>query len=165
MSPGLWNVIKISWELEKWKYFSWQNASETLIFCTFQKKQRRSYKKHANFNADGIYVCSEPTCYREFTSPLLLAGHQYETDHFNVTCDTCGVTFVTKRNLRRHLKSLHLQEEYVCTQCPQRKVFNRKDRRIYHELTIHGVVKCDVCYEGFTDKKLLREHVLTHQKK
>ena len=114
-------------------------------------------------NHGGRYSCWKVGCDKEYDSSFSLLIHQYENGHLGLVCCVCDKRFASKKTLRRHVKSMHLQEEYVCAQCPDERIFNRKDRCRNHQLKVHGLVLCEICCEGFTDLKLLTEHTFTHR--
>ena len=86
----------------------------------------------------GKSVCPFEDCHRECTSPLMLLMHQFENNHLDFYCCVCANTFTQKGNLRRHIKSAHLQEHYKCSQCPERRSFTREGALHAHELKVHG---------------------------
>ena len=110
----------------------------------------------------GVVHCLYENCGREFSSPLRLLVHQYESNHLSVLCFVCDKSFSRRENLRRHIKSLHLQEEHVCDQCIERRCYNRSDNLFAHQMKVHGMVRCKYCAAGFTDIKCLKEHMTMH---
>lgn len=80
-------------------------------------------------------------------------------------CPECGKKFV-KTNLRAHINDIHKRTEpYVCTQCGKTFATRKNYRR--HVRTVHVVgrkYKCtiDGCDKALLTPESLREHIATH---
>ena len=106
--------------------------------------------------------CSTENCGREFNSPMLLLVHQLDSGHLDNLCCMCYKTFSRKPDLRRHIKSLHLQQQFSCFQCEEKRTYSRRDSLYCHQLKHHGMVTCDQCGAGFNKVKWLKEHLNKH---
>ena len=95
---------------------------------------------------------------------MLLLYHQLEDKHLTLLCVACDKQFANSSHLRRHIRSMHLQEKFICLQCQDQRIFTRKDSCRDHQLKVHGCVQCDICGGGFTSLKLLKEHVFSQHK-
>ena len=134
--------------------------------CVFQTRETRlasaqtaNYMKH-----NGKFICLTGDCRKEFHSSELLLCHQYENNHLVLLCCMCDRVFTYKTALLRHIRSIHLelQEKHVCSQCSIRRTFKRKDNLHQHQRKVHGMITCELCGTGFTDAKILKEHMFTH---
>ena len=122
----------------------------------FQKKRKQGKSiKQENLKLQ----CLTESCGANFSSVMLLLSHEYENNHLDDHCCACDKKFTEVKNLRRHIKSLYLLEQYVCQQCPKVHSFNRRDNFFVHQLRFRGKVLCEHCGAGFTDLKDLKDHV------
>ena len=88
------------------------------------------------------------------------------TDHLFVhgmgkrlKCDQCDKDFATKRNLTRHIQSIHeAKEKFSCQSCQQK--YTTKDGLKKHILRIHQAktIPCDECKKMFRTRELLNKH-------
>ena len=115
--------------------------------------------EHCVKQENGKFICQYRYCGRQFASSMLLLFHQFADQHLDLLCCVCNKTFNFKHHLKRHIKSAHLQEQHICTQCPDRRSFTRKDKLNAHQLKQHGMIVCDQCGAGFSEGKWLRDHV------
>ena len=124
----------------------------------FQKQQRATFTQVLK-QEDGKYFCPRGNCGKEFTSAMFLILHQLADKHLDRLCCVCNKTFSQKHHLRRHIKSVHLQEQHVCSQCPDQRSFTRTDALYAHQLMHHGMIICNYCGAGFGEAKWLKDHV------
>ena len=111
---------------------------------------------------NGKLICTANNCGKEFSSAMLLLVHQFETNHLGIQCSLCNKTFCSSPVLRRHVKSVHLNEQHLCIMCTKKRTFNRLDNLYKHQLKCHGMVQCDKCGAGFNETKWLKEHAAKH---
>ena len=126
----------------------------------FLQKRERNLFPPVGLNSNGQYVCWITNCGKEFSSAMLLMVHQYESGHLDFMCCLCNGAFSRKDILRRHIKSLHLQEHFTCLRCIEQRTFDRKDHFRKHQLQVHGSVLCEVCGEAFLETKSLKAHFI-----
>ena len=83
----------------------------------------------------------------------------------NFTCGICHNAFVKKKELDRHVISIHTNvKQFKCETCP--KYFNRKDKLLRHEklhLAPASVFNCPLCPAVFVRKQMLDFHSKIHQ--
>ena len=138
-------------------------ARKRATCCIFQKARRpRTGGPRDITNRFGKFSCEK--CNKEFNSAMPLLYHQMENKHLGFLCCVCDQPFIHKGHLRRHVQSVHLKEQFVCFQCPDKRIFTRKDKCREHQLKNHGVIQCDSCGGGFTSSKLLKEHIKIQHK-
>jgi hypothetical protein len=81
----------------------------------------------------------------------------------NFVCGICGNTFFKKKELDRHVLTIHTSvKQYACGSCP--KTFNRKDKLLRHEKThnVANVFNCPLCPAVFVRKQMLDLHSKVH---
>ena len=72
----------------------------------------------------------------------------------------CGNDFVQKRNLDRHIRSVHVVQGFPCEHCG--KLFNRSDNLAKHKCTEPDNIQCEKCEKRFSKKSNLKKHMKTH---
>lgn len=138
------------------KFDSLASISEHLVL---------EHNKHLNLNAEiGLqifklgaerWVCA--TCFQKFPSLRCLSRHN--SGHYHkYTCETCGKSYISRDNLRKHILFSH-SEEKICTKC--RKSFPNIEERRAHVLESKRCWPycCNVCGHRFVSKKLRRDHM------
>lgn len=82
----------------------------------------------------------------------------------NFVCGICGNTFFKKKELDRHVITIHTTvKQFACKVCP--KIFNRKDKLVRHEKThvnAASVFNCSLCPAVFVRKQMLDFHSKIH---
>ena len=84
------------------------------------------------------------------------------------TCHICSKMFITRVNVRRHIKLEHDRVgRFNCNNCE--KTFGSKIGLRYHEASCHSLedkceFKCKSCPEIFSTQKKLIRHRISHQK-
>ena len=81
-----------------------------------------------------------------------------------LSCDQCSSTFGSKRDLTRHVESIHFKEQLECPDC--NSMFSRMDRYKMHRKNKHGQAhqvqaighKCEICEKVFSSKGALKRH-------
>lgn len=82
----------------------------------------------------------------------------------NFICGTCSKAFAKKKELDRHVISVHTAvKQFGCGSCP--KTFSRKDKLLNHEKThvLNAIFNCSLCPAVFIRKEMLDMHVKVHQ--
>jgi len=76
-------------------------------------------------------------------------------------CSLCPQMLSTKRHLARHIKSVHHQIKIPCNICPQK--FTQKADLVRHIKAVHELIKfpCNICPQKFTQKANLVTHIKT----
>ena len=90
--------------------------------------------------------------------------HQYrkaENKKLGNICEECEATFISNKELMRHVKSVHYLVKFPCDQCG--KQLSRKDDLLRHKMTIHKIgspveFKCEVCNSIFHRKDKFERH-------
>lgn len=100
--------------------------------------------------------------YREKRDAL---AHQKVHDGTNPWyCEECDKHFLRKYKYSRHILMHTGTKNYECDACG--KTFNGPDYLQRHKMTYcvdgRGRFKCDVCDEGFSEKRLLEAHISIH---
>ena len=79
-------------------------------------------------------------------------------------CDECSSTFVSRKKLERHVKSVHYLETYLCDLCSE--TFTRKDSMLRHKIKKHGSenetaceYNCGQCSSKFFRKYHFERHL------
>lgn len=118
-------------------------------------------------NDDALYI---PTncqfCGKETPTDVLYQKHMntYHRDAkvLPFTCHLCGMGFIIKWTLVRHLK-VHDDAEYSCVVCTAKFKHQKNVKR--HVETIHQLKQCRYCreYYSYVDDQF-RQHVLACQK-
>ena len=106
----------------------------------------------------GKFICFSGNCRKEFDSGILLLGHQLHYSHLGIFCCVCNRSYSRKDKLRRHVLSIHTQQQFTCSLCPEKRTCNRKDALMAHQMKVHGVVACLDCGNAFRSTQLLAEH-------
>lgn len=92
----------------------------------------------------------------------LLSGNLLQPTK-NFVCSVCGSTFFKKKELDRHVLTIHTnQKQFACETCP--KVFNRRDKLLRHEKThnVANVFNCPLCPAVFVRQQMLDLHSKVH---
>lgn len=107
------------------------------------------------------------------TEPMLVDTHVEDLDEHDKrvkknsnpckrTCPLCSKVFKTIREMKTHMKEVHLDEVYCCGTCEE--VFLEDTQRQEHELT-HTTDRpheCSYCKEKFRSPTDLRYHTMNH---
>lgn len=82
----------------------------------------------------------------------------------NFVCGICGNMFFKKKELDRHVMTIHTTvKQFACGSCP--KIFNRRDKLVRHEKThmnAASVFNCLQCPAKFVRKQMLDFHSKIH---
>lgn len=79
-------------------------------------------------------------------------------------CGVCNKTFATKKDLDRHVSSVHAVKQFKCGSCS--KAFTRRDKLQRHEkihLIPQNIFNCSFCPAVFVREHLLVAHAKSHQ--
>ena len=127
---------------------------------------------------DRSYLCYE--CGSSYSNGVRLREHielNHQGDKFvheyqqiekvttvNNNCEECDYEFVSKKELKRHVKSVHYFVKFDCDQCSA--TFNRKDNYERHLEKIHSTecldgFRCDLCNIFFARKDNFMRHKLS----
>ena len=120
--------------------YLWTCNTMMRLISSFQGKKTKAGKAEVTTNVkqDTKLRCLKGSCGQDFSSVKLLLAHQYEKYHLANLCSACDKTFTELKTLRRHIKSLHLQEQFVCQQCLEVHSFNKRDNFFVHQLKCYG---------------------------
>lgn len=109
-------------------------------------------------------------CMKIFTSQLELSIHKCKNldmdDSARYSCGRCSKAFQSLYYLKQH-QELH-DSHIACDRCG--KNFASKDELESHKglcstlegIRLYGSGKCNVCFEGFSNSKIFRNHFLSH---
>lgn len=109
-----------------------------------------------------VHACN--LCHKSYTQRVDLQNHMarihMSTDHL---CEVCGVGFTTKRKLEYHL-SFHIterdvQKDNICKLCG---VNFESSEKLKNHMSLHLSGRrffCDLCMDGFEEKKQLIKHI------
>lgn len=117
-----------------------------------------------NFYTESLQLLQPKTEYpimNQLLSGNLLPNLLQPTKNF--VCGVCGSTFFKKKELDRHVLSIHTNlKQFSCETCP--KVFNRRDKLLRHEKThnVANVFNCPLCPAVFMRQQMLDLHSKVH---
>ncbi len=132
------------YNIRKWHVY----VERTHCYC-FQNSSAKRNKKLPNESStddveqegDSLVCTGDPLtnteCGQHFSSKQELFDHQVENEHFYKYCCLCDFTFAEKRNLRRHIASIHQNVKHKCRLC--KKMFPREDLMKKHQWRVHGI--------------------------
>ena len=153
----------------------------TCHICGYTAKTKWNYDTHMK----NIHVSDDdekcPTC-KKVIQRSLMSKHKCEV----FTCDICGYSTNLKDTLKKHMKNIHISENYQ--KCPTCKKVIQKSQmskhkcevftcdycgkvyydKIYfetHKKKIHErayVCSCDICGKEFSDSYGLKKHFAAH---
>jgi len=75
------------------------------------------------------------------------------------TCERCAKEFSEERSLSRHVKTVHMSENFICGLC--NKNFSRRDSLNFHTKLVHKEIRrfqCEKCDKRFKRKQHLDKH-------
>ena len=79
-------------------------------------------------------------------------------------CPECGKDYVQKRNLDRHIRSVHMVQGFACEHC--RKLFNRSDKVEKFYLMIRGYKNLQKCGKDIVSvRKPIKKKIKSNLKK
>ena len=106
------------------------------LHCTFECARKDNLTRHINAYHEVPVNPLAPTPDFDWADDV----EQEERTQKEVTfrCDQCTSTFGERKNLNRHISSVHEEEKFQCAQCAQ--IFNRQDHLNRH-LPVHKKVK------------------------
>jgi hypothetical protein len=102
--------------------------------CAFECARNDSLTRHIKAYHEVPENPLEPTPNFDWVEDI----EQEEREIVKYKCDKCNAEFKDRKNLNKHMKSVHAQEYFACEHCAQ--VFNRKDNLMRH-LPVHKKVK------------------------
>ena len=114
-------------------------------------------RSHEDSGSAGKHVCKK--CNKEFSSKSNLARHvDLHLGRFKFYCDQCKKGFSDSRDYKNHMNK-HAGVMYRCTMCT--KTFYNQTSRDYHMSAHTGVYRltCNVCGQGFNEKRRLDKHI------
>lgn len=81
----------------------------------------------------------------------------------NFVCGICNSAYFKKKELDRHVMSIHTNVSFSCLQCS--RSFNRKDKLIRHEKShlLPQFYNCPLCSAVFLRKNMLEIHAKIHE--
>lgn len=124
--------------------------------------------------------CTE--CTKVFATPRLLSVHM-QYCHEPSKCDTCGLSFQTRNQVKYHERKAHARKKYQCQKCmlkcrskaslgrhmlgfhhmkeEQSDDSDNGEKQAAHEVNVslNAKTDCPVCKEKFNDHNLVAEHV------
>ena len=131
--------------------------------CGKQFMKEVSLKRHElTHTGERPHQCGE--CGKTFLTANELRLHtRYHTGERPYKCDACGKAFIQSGYLKSHMRIHTGEKPFVCDICdkPFRLSYHMKKHRRTHTGKPKGHV-CEECGLGFTHKKSLLEHALTH---
>ncbi|XP_055964614.1 zinc finger protein 77-like [Sorex fumeus] len=144
-----------------------EHHKETLYMCEVCGKGFRylkNLKTHAKAHTDPEKRFKCPECPQAFRYPSRLRAHALV--HLGVsalTCEHCGLSFVSRWKLHRHSRT-HTKKRrtFDCPECG--KVFRTSSARSKH-MPVHTGKRpysCPQCGKGFPVLKDLKRHLVTH---
>ena len=80
-------------------------------------------------------------------------------------CEVCGRKFTNKRNLRRHLSTVHGVGDFQSFQCNVCSYVSKHKHNLKTHLSrVHGLggvktADCEVCSKVFKSKQSLKQHI------
>ena len=89
-------------------------ACEECKFTTMTKAYLKDHIRRMHLVRGVGWMCVEGTCENKpktFVNNRLLLQHK--KDHQNLPCQSCTKTFPSKRNLNRHMKNVHKQQQNI----------------------------------------------------
>lgn len=107
------------------------------------------------------YKCDR--CNESFSTIQHLQNHQSIFHSKNFSCSLCSLSYFKKKELDRHILSIHTDIKYNCSKCS--KSFSRKDKLLRHE-KIHLIPQffnCALCAAVFIKEHLLELHMKIHE--
>ncbi|XP_006814386.1 uncharacterized protein LOC102807133 [Saccoglossus kowalevskii] len=142
-------------------------GSSATPFNSQQKQScqtRISSSQHAGTSKQGKIVmphkCEQ--CGKMLSSKLMLEAHvKCHRDSVGAKCEICQAELKHKKNLSRHMRTLHSKETLLvpCDKCS--KKFKTKDALTHHSKVVHDIVKkvsCEICGRSYKRKKDLNRH-------
>ncbi|KAG9397364.1 C2H2-type zinc finger [Carpediemonas membranifera] len=110
-----------------------------------------------------------PYCHVVVKSVLQIVQHANENHPFDkFICSQCKRTFGTNGQLKRHMKEVHCENQWICEWEGCGRAFSRKERLIFHKRKHVGdrpfVCRMPQCGETFVRKEHLYNHILTSHK-
>lgn len=140
------------------------DSSYTCAVCKKSYNMQDRLKKHilASHHNKTPFGC--PLCGLSFVEKNLLERHVVtHADERHFSCTVCNQLFRKKSHVARHMKDAHSIERtrYMCNDCD--KVFFRKGPLKQH-LKTHNkdLLTCTQCGQAFCDVAELKSHVLNH---
>ena len=70
-------------------------------------------------------------------------------------CPECGKDYVQKRNLDRHIRSVHMVQGFACEHCG--KLFNRSENLAKHKCKEPENLQCEKCEKTFFKEEQFKE--------
>lgn len=107
------------------------------------------------------YKCDR--CTESYSTIQQLQTHQSMYHSKNFTCTLCNLSYYKKKELDRHILSIHSDIKFNCSKCS--KSFSRKDKLLRHEKVhlIPQFYNCAHCAAVFIRKPLLDLHMKIHE--
>ena len=123
---------------------------------SFDKPSQLKDHTHSHTNEKG-FKCD--TCTSQFPTRLRLIRHNKIHQPRREACDQCEASFHEKAGLRRHLASVHSDEQnFACGVCD--KKFKLSEKLVLHlkRHTTPRPHKCNICQVAYSQKRTLIKH-------
>lgn len=138
-------------------------------FCEKTFKTNAALKIHINqYHAEvkPSFACTVFGCTKTFLTKRFQQNHVKRHDSATVEiCAECGIQFVSKFNLEKHIKRVHLKERnFACDICDYRGFykFNIVEHMKKHlDITERDRFYCDLCQFQSVSKTSMRTHKRT----
>lgn len=80
-------------------------------------------------------------------------------------CTKCGKKLSSSRSLKRHIKTIHVDQPKKSTlNCPDcDEIFTERSELIKHKSVHRKIIECDVCAKTFKTRFLLKSHYVQHK--
>ena len=129
--------------------------------CGMQSYHQKSFKIHVATVHDKTRAAKLFTCYQ---CGKVLTNKRWALLHCtgdnNLTCNTCGMTFLKIANRKQHETQKHAElTKYRCDQCY--KTFQFKPQLKNHVKNVHvmNYSECDLCRKTFAKVTNLKRHM------
>lgn len=129
--------------------------------CEKMFTNRRHYELHVNGHLRNTCgICGLPCNSRKTLITHMSSTHRSKLESVMLECKYCMKTFVQKRSLHMHYKTVHRDIDTICLDCGQ--PFDNKQELVDHVKTVkHGGdgFVCHRCGEVFTRNQQYKLHL------